>query len=1307
MRKWQSIVGWMAVIFGALLLIAILAGVLLLKSSGFQRYVVRTIEQQAHEATGARVELRNFNFQLKTLTADLYGLTVHGTEASGEKPLLQIPHARVGLKIISILRRRVNLSELLIESPSANLVINKAGHSNLPEPPPKSGSNTNVFDLAVGHVLLTNGELLLRDRRIPINANLFDLRTEISFSRLANKYSGTVSYHSGAIQYAQLKPLPHSVDAKFDATPSELNLNSLLLKVGGSHIRIETSIRDYSNALTASGKYDLLLHTQDFAGMAAASSSGDVALAGTLNYKDVANEPLLRNVSSSGDLNSNGLTLVSPQVAVSIRKIAGRYHLANGTLKAEGLAFDLLNGQLKADATLEHLDSTPRAHASLTLAGISLQALKSALKDYSNQNPPVTGTLNASADASWIGALNNVKATSNIVVRGNVVASNQPRNQTFPLNANLRVNYDAAKNLITVPASLVQLPGTSITAAGEIGDHSNLLIRATSTDLHQLMLLTSSLPATRQKSAAPVPDLHGAASLDATVQGTLHSPQVHAQLSASQLRINQSEWSSLQFALDASPSEISIQNGSLVSARRGQLGFSARVGMRHWSYVPSDPIAASLHVQQLPLTELQQIANLQYPLEGDLVADVELSGSQLDPKGQGKAQIVKARVYNEPVQNFSAQVEASSGVIHSTLNISMPAGSANAVVSYTPRTKAYQAKLNAPNLVLSKLHVLQAKNFSLNGTLSASASGTGTLDDPNFVATLSLPQLTLRDTTATDLKADLGVANHVATLSLTSGVGGATLRGKGTLKLSPGYYTEASLDTSKFPLDPLLAVYLPSRRAGLHGETELHLSVRGPLSDKARMEAHLTVPTLRANYQSLQIANTAPIRADYADSVVSLQPSGFEGTGTSLVFQGRIPLAGSSPMNVAAKGSVDMRLAQMVSPELHTQGTITLDVNAKGTMKDPGVSGQIKIVNASLTTPATPVGIESFNAAMQLTNTGIQITNATGRIGGGQVTVGGSILYRPELQMNVAVSARSVRLRYPEGMRTISSSDLTLSGTRQSSLLQGRVLIDSLSFTSDFDAASFMGQFSGTSAPPSSDSPLRNLKLQIAVQSTSQLAAGTSQLNIEGQINLRIIGTAADPVVIGRTDLTSGDIFFSKQQYHLERGIITFVNPNQTEPVLNVLITTTIKQYNLSATIVGPINKLRTSYVSDPPLPPVDIINLVARGQTTQEGPASFGANTVLAAGLGQVGSSVSKLTGIAGLQIDPLIGGNNSNPSARLGLQKRVTKNFIFTFSTDVTQPQNEIVQGEYQLNKRWSVSVVRNSSGGFAVDGRFHTNF
>ena len=85
----------------------------------------------------------------------------------------------------------------------------------------------------------------------------------------------------------------------------------------------------------------------------------------------------------------------------------------------------------------------------------------------------------------------------------------------------------------------------------------------------------------------------------------------------------------------------------------------------------------------------------------------------------------------------------------------------------------------------------------------------------------------------------------------------------------------------------------------------------------------------------------------------------------------------------------------------------------------------------------------------------------------------------------------------------------------------------------------------------------------------------------------------------------------------------------------------------------------------------------------------------------------MQKLGGISSLQIDPTLGGNNRNPSARVAIQQRVTKNLLFTFSTDVSEPGSETVQGEYQLNKRWSVSAQRDQLGGVSVDGKYHTRF
>jgi len=175
------------------------------------------------------------------------------------------------------------------------------------------------------------------------------------------------------------------------------------------------------------------------------------------------------------------------------------------------------------------------------------------------------------------------------------------------------------------------------------------------------------------------PDIRGAGTVNAVVRGTLQNPQITAQASAHNLRVNHSEWNSLQLALTANPSQFSIQNASLVSAQQGQLTLNARAALKHWSYIPSDPIAASLNIQRLRIAELQQIANVQYPLEGDIAGNIELRGSELNPQGQGKVRINKAKVSDEPLNNLSAQFQAAGGTIHSTLVV----GAATANVSST------------------------------------------------------------------------------------------------------------------------------------------------------------------------------------------------------------------------------------------------------------------------------------------------------------------------------------------------------------------------------------------------------------------------------------------------------------------------------------------------------------------------------------------------------------------------------------------------------------------------------------------------
>jgi hypothetical protein len=130
-------------------------------------------------------------------------------------------------------------------------------------------------------------------------------------------------------------------------------------------------------------------------------------------------------------------------------------------------------------------------------------------------------------------------------------------------------------------------------------------------------------------------------------------------------------------------------------------------------------------------------------------------------------------------------------------------------------------------------------------------------------------------------------------------------------------------------------------------------------------------------------------------------------------------------------------------------------------------------------------------------------------------------------------------------------------------------------------------------------------------------------------------------------------------------------------------------------------------------LPPIDIINLLAFGQTTAEkasnasAPASLAAQSVLAQGVaGQVAKGVQNLTGISQLVIDPTAA-TSQNSGAQVAIQQRVTGTLLLTFSTDVTSTQRQTVQLEYQPKKQMRISVLRDEYGGYGFDVRLHKVF
>jgi translocation and assembly module TamB len=210
-------------------------------------------------------------------------------------------------------------------------------------------------------------------------------------------------------------------------------------------------------------------------------------------------------------------------------------------------------------------------------------------------------------------------------------------------------------------------------------------------------------------------------------------------------------------------------------------------------------------------------------------------------------------------------------------------------------------------------------------------------------------------------------------------------------------------------------------------------------------------------------------------------------------------------------------------------------------------------------------------------------------------------------------------------------------------------------------------------------------------------------------------GTAARPVLLGRVNIFEGDIVFNSTTYHLERGEISFNNPAQIQPVLDIEASARVRDYDITLGFHGPADRPSISYRSDPPLPTADIIALLALGRTRQESATAQMYNpqqqqlneTDENALLGQalnatVSSRVQRLFGVSRIKIDPQVGGAENNTNARLTIEQQVSNKITITYITNLSQSAQQIIQVEWNITRDLSLQGIRDQTGVLGFDVR-----
>ena len=1302
-RLWK-VGAWVAGSVLALLVFAGIAVTVVLHSARFHNYVLSTVQKRASESIGTQVQLQNFALHPSNLSLDLYGLTVHGADPYPNSPLLQIAHAEVGVRIVSVLQEKWYLDSFVIDRPVVKVFTDPHGVTNIPviKTSGSSSSNTNLFDLGIRHAVLDQGEVYYNDRQSVLSADLHNVDFRASFDSLVQKYSGRLSYTDGHLQSGVIKPIPHNLDAEFEATPTTFHLKEAKLTSDTSQLLLTATLEDYSHP-RVQAQYTATLDGSQFRRILAnpAVPVGFIRASGSIAYQEMANRSLLDTVLVRGDLSSKQLDVQTPTLRSQIRDIAARYSLENGDATLQDFRARLLGGELTGSGKMSNIDGNARSKFNATLRGIQLADLNRALKSSAMpKGVALGGLLNAETNAAWGKTFDDVVAHADATVQGKVSGNAR----VIPVESAIHGTYTGSNQELALKQSFLKTSQSTLTMNGVVSQRSSLDLKFESNNLSELETVADLF-----RTPGPPLGLAGTALFQGTVRGSTSDPHLTGQLTASNFRFNGTAWRVLRTNVDVNPSMASLQHADLEPASHGKITFTASTGLRQWAFTDASPLQVDLEASQMDVQDLVKLSGQQVPVTGTLAANIKVHGTELSPIGQGNLSITHITAYDQPVTSATLTFAGTGDEVHGDLGVHLPAGEVQSKVSVRPRQKSYNAQLTASGIRLDQLQALKAQNIDARGVVGIKANGAGTFENPQLDATLQIPQIEIQNQKIADVNLQMNVANHLATANLTSSAVGTAVRANAKVQLTGDYATEATLDTQAIPLQPIFAIYAPGQAADVTGQTEVHATLHGPLKNKKLLEAHLTIPTLKLAYgNNVQLAETSPIQVDYKDTVITLQRSGLKGTDTDLQFQGSMSTTSGAPMSLVLLGTVNLHLAQVFEPDIRSSGELKFNINSNGATNNPDLGGQIEIVDANFASGDLPVGLQHGNGVLTLTKDRLNITKFQGTVGSGTVTAQGGIAYRPALQFDLGLAANGVRVLYPQGVRENVNANLRLAGSTDNAVLGGQVKLADLSFTPAFDLNSFIDQFSGGVSPPPTPGLAQNIQLNLGVSSENNINLVSRTLSVNGSANLRVRGTAAQPVILGRVNLTGGDILLNGDRFVLNGGTIEFVNPSETQPVVNLSLNTNIQQYDISMRFNGPIDQLRTNYSSDPSLPAADIINLLAFGSTTEASamnatPANQAAESLVASQVSsQVTSRVSKVAGISQLSINPVLAGGTSQgpPGANITIQQRVTGNLFVTFSSNVASTQNQTIQGQYQLSPRVAFSTTRDQNGGFGFD-------
>ena len=1033
----------------------------------------------------------------------------------------------------------------------------------------------------------------------------------------------------------------------------------------------------------------------------------------------------------------------------------------NNRAELSNLTAAVMNGQLNGAATIAFNNRT-MSSLNANFADLDLSKLASL---QGGRVIPLVGQTSGSVNLTFEGT--NLRTASGDVKADITASAGNADSGLVPVTG--RIELSATNGLFVVDAARLNTPQSELTATGRFdlrADDSNLNVAVNSRDaseIDRLIRVVGLSPELEEQMNSLEVTVAGNLTFNASVTGNLTDPTVNGRASIDQIALRGRTLGSVTSDLFISPLGTELRNGNLREPDGGTIAFSVNVpdgGLNNVTVQATlTNIDAANLIAALPLEKYLPAGIRDFNAQTS--GTVNISGLPNEANGSIDLTSAAGSVSGTAFDAFTAKAQFRGTVIDlQNLEMRSTDGYVKANGTYDRASTAFDFNVEGRNFQLTAIRNSFPNNDAIpaiTGNADFVAKATGRSDTPssfnvNFSGTAH--QVVVNENAFGDVAFKGTTVNQVLNADVT-----ATLDGRPQIINATVNFGDENMpfrvatEFNQSPLAPFFAFVPQLKGITIGGTGTGRVEFGGNLAKRddtgkivftgEALTGSAQFSQLALQIQDTPLVATEPVVVRFNPRVITFESARFAGGGSNVVIAGTKALTEDGVNNLTVDGRVNLSLLnafpQIAATDTFFGGFANVAIRLAGVNRTARVSGTATLENAAIATfiGGSRLSFDRLTGRILFSSDQAQIADVHGYLGGGAFAATGGALFGEGLRIDsfrVALDGTNVTVPLPEDFITTGDAKLEITGRRgqRSDVLSvqiaGRILARRSLYTTDIELANIVGARHDTSLS-SGPSTIRAPRFDLTIEGRDALIVRNNIADLTASVSLRLTGTTENPQISGRITANSGTIFFRKDRYIVQRGVLEFPPDTAIEPVINLQAESEIAGYQVYVNLSGPLTdteQLNATVRSSPALPQADVVSLITTGNlsNTESGIptlAQTGINTAAEILTDTIinnpaRKATDRLFGLNVFEIDPIISGQRLNASARLTVGRQINNNLRITYSTNLSQDQNQVLALEYRVSNKLSfvaqyeqrsLSNVTKHGDNFSFEVRFRRRF